>query len=229
MVSEEDNTHEAGEPIGNYRPQEPLNFESVWRLFQETDKMFKETDEKFKETSERFKETDKKFKETDKKFKETDKKMQETDRLIDRLSKITSGLGINIGEVTEDYFYHALENMTELAGLEIQRVESIKRHVKGLQGQFDAVLFCENNTIIIVEIKHKLHPDDVGRFHLKTIPLFRQLYPEYAGEKILGAVAGMTIDESAGAKALELGLLILTQSEQKIRVLNPAGFQPKEF
>lgn len=222
MISDENNNHEAGEPIGNYRPQEPLNFESIWRLFEETGKMFRETDEKFKETDERFKETDEKFKETDEKFKETE-------RSIDRLSKITSGLGINIGEATEDHFYHALENMPELAGLEIQRVESIKRHVKGLQGQFDAVLFCNDNTIIIVEIKHKLHPDDVSRFHDTTIPLFRQLFPEYAGQKFLGAVAAMTINESARSKALKMGLLILTQAEQKIRVLNPAGFQPKAF
>ncbi len=119
--------------------------------------------------------------------------------------------------------------MSSLAGNEIEKVDSLKRSVKGLQGQFDAVLFCRNYLIILVEIKHKLHLEDVIRFKDKTISVFRQLYPEYSPQNLLGAVAGMTIDGEAMDKALSSGLLVLTQSNQKIRVLNPEGFVPKVF
>ncbi len=145
------------------------------------------------------------------------------------MSKIASGLGINIGEATEDYFYHALEHMTALAGNKTEKVDSLKRSAKGLQGQSDAVLFCKNGVIIIVEIKHKLHLKDVIRFNDKTIPIFRQLYPEHASQKVLGAVAGMTIKEEAMEQALTSGLLVLTQSNQKIRLLNPGDLRPNGF
>ncbi|MDD4742452.1 MAG: hypothetical protein PHY20_12890, partial [Bacteroidales bacterium] len=35
---------------------QPLNFDQVWLMFQETDKKFKETNKKFKETDKKFKE-----------------------------------------------------------------------------------------------------------------------------------------------------------------------------
>ena len=223
MISEDNNSsigpEEVNEPGGRYQQQEPLNFEKIWMLFQDTDKKFQETDKKMQETDNKIKETDRILTE----------QSQETRKSLKRLSKIASGLGINIGEATEDYFYNALEHMNSLAGNEIEKVDSLKRSVKGLQGQFDAVLFCKNDVIILVEIKHKLHLEDVIRFKDKTISVFRQLYPEYSSQKVSGAVAGMTIDTEAMDKALSSGLLVLTQSNQKIRVLNPEGFAPKVF
>ncbi len=257
-MEESNNRHnsnnEINEPAAVYQPQGPLTFEKVWQMFQETDKKFRQTDRKFQDTDRKFQDTDRKFQDTDRKFQDTDRKFQDTERvmkeqsqetdkkfaatdtkfrntekLVKRLSKIASGLGINVGEVTEDYFFGALEGMRELAGFKIEKVDSLRRHVKGLQGQFDAVLFCENKTIIIVEVKHKLHPRDVVRFYNNTIPMFRHLYPEHADHKILGAVAGMAIGPEARSEALDSGFLILTQSGQKISVLNPKGFKPREF
>lgn len=230
MISEDNNNFngpaEVNEPGGRYQQQEPLNFEKIWMLFQDTDKKFQETDKKMQETDRKMRETDNKIKETDRILTE---QSQETRKSLKRLSKIASGLGINIGEATEDYFYNALEHMRSLAGNEIEKVDVLKRSVKGLQGQFDAVLFCSNDVIILVEIKHKLHLEDVIRFKDKTISVFRQLYPEYSSQKVLGAVAGMTISDEAMDKALSYGLLVLTQSNQKIRILNPEGFAPKVF
>ncbi len=203
-MSDENNNH-VNDPTGSY--QQPLTFDKVWLMFQETNQQFKETD---------------------KKFQETDKKFKETERIVKRLSKIASGLGINIGEATEDYFRSAMEHMPELAGIQIEKIDSLRRRTKKLQGQFDMVLFGKN-TIVVVEVKHKLHPKDVVRFHDQSLPVFKQLYPEYSGYKILGAVAGMAFDESALAQAFEMGLLALTQSGQKISVLNPEGFQPNAF
>ncbi len=49
MISENVNNraNEVNEPYGTY--QQPLNFEKVWQMFQETDKRFRETDKKIKE------------------------------------------------------------------------------------------------------------------------------------------------------------------------------------
>ena len=50
----DDNTNKASEPFENYG--QPLTFEKVWLMFQETDKMFRETDRKFQETDKKMKE-----------------------------------------------------------------------------------------------------------------------------------------------------------------------------
>ncbi len=207
---------QANESGDAYGAREPLTFEKVWLMFQETDKKWQETDKRIREAN--------------KQRLDVDKMIREMRENLDRTSRVVSGLGANIGESTEDFFYNALNNLTEIDGFKIQKVSRrLEACAKGLQGEFDAVLFCENDILIIVEVKHKLHPNDVTRFHENNIPVFRQLFTEYAGKTILGAVAGLAIASGAREKALEMGLLLLTQTNQQIRLLNPKGFEPKRF
>jgi len=42
-------------------------------------------------------------------------------------------------------------------------------------------------------------------------------------------MAGMTTQKTAVKLAISEGLFVITQSDQKISVLNPDGFMPKEF
>jgi len=209
-MSVEDNDHMndmVNDDDGMYPQQQPLSFEKVWQMFQETDK---------------------KFQETDKKFQETKSQIQETDRIVRHVSKIVGGLGNNIGEVAEDYFFQALEKIPELAGVKIERTSKLRGKIKDLEREYDVVLFG-HDTIIVVEVKHRLETKDLVTFCDKSLPVFKQLFPEYAGYKMIGAVAGMTATPEAVQQALEMGLLVFTQSGQNIRLLNPKGFEPKEF
>ena len=198
-MAEEDNNgtsngpDDVNEPGGSYQPQQPLTFEKVWLMFQETDKKF-----------------------------------EKTERLVRDLSKNIGGLGNNVGQATEEYFLAALEKMEELAGVKIEHVGRLKKRKKNLQGEYDAVVFGKD-TLIVVEIKHRLDGNNVSDFYTNSLPAFRKLFPEYADRKILGAVAGMTVEKSAMKLANNKGLLVLTPSGQTINVLNPKGFRPKSF
>ena len=203
---------------GMYPQQQPLNFEKVWQMFQETDKKFQETDRLFKEQSS----------ELSRKFQEIDKQMKETDRIVRHVSKIVGGLGNNIDEVAEEYFFGALQKLPEIAGVKIERLTKLRGTIKDLAREYDVVLFGQD-TIIVVEVKHKLEMKDVVTFCDKSLPVFKQLFPEYARYKIIGAVAWMTATPEAVQQALAMGLLVFTQSGQNIRLLNPEGFEPKEF
>ena len=161
-------------------------------------------------------------------FQETDKKFEKTERLVRDLSKNIGGLGNNVGQATEEYFLAALEKMEELAGVKIEHVGRLKKRKKNLQGEYDAVVFGKD-TLIVVEIKHRLDGNNVSDFYTNSLPAFRKLFPEYADRKILGAVAGMTVEKSAMKLANNKGLLVLTPSGQTINVLNPKGFRPKSF
>jgi len=198
-MAEEDNNGtsngpgEVNEPGGSYQPQQPLTFEKVWLMFQETDKKF-----------------------------------EKTERLVRDLSKNIGGLGNNVGQATEEYFLAALEKMEELAGVKIEHVGRLKKRKKNLQGEYDAVVFGKD-TLIVVEIKHRLDGNNVSDFYTNSLPAFRKLFPEYADRKILGAVAGMIVEKAAMKLANNKGLLVLTPSGQTINVLNPKGFRPKSF
>jgi len=211
MTLEDNNNNDdpgkVNDPGRVYQPEGPLTFEKVWLMFQETDK---------------------KFQATDKKMLKTDKKIQETDRIVRNISREIGGIGNNLGEVSEEYFRAALANQPQVAGIKIEKVDSLKRQVGKLTGQFDIVLFG-GKANIVVEVKHRLQQNDVNRFLNNTLPSFKKLYPEYCKVKIIGAVAGMTATDSAIKLAFEMGLLVFTQSGQKVRLLNPKGFEPKEY
>jgi hypothetical protein len=218
----------------------PLTFEDVWKLFQETDKKFQETDKKFQETREQIQDTSRQMKETDKKFqetreqiqetsrqmKETDKKVQKTQQQIDKtsrtvhhVSKMVGGMSNTRGEVTEDFFKAALKNTKNIAGINYTYRGTLYKENGIVRGQYDIVLFGKD-AIIVVEVKHKLHPDDVDDFHERRLPKFKNLFPEYNDKKLVGALAGMTIDKEAAKKALALGYLLLTQAGQKLKVIS---------
>ena len=208
--------NDANEPLSEYG--EPISFHQVWKMFQETDKQFKETDKQFKET-------DKKFKETDKLLTE---KFQETDRKIDRLAKLYGGVSENSKDVAEEFFRRGLEAKSSLFGIEYTEVDHLARTSKKLQGEYDIVLHNGEYTIII-EVKYKLHPDDVTDFINRKLPNFKPLFREYADKRIIGAVAGMSVPSDSYELAANQGLLVLTQSGENMSVMNPEGFRWKEY
>ncbi len=206
------------EPGGVYQPQGALTFEKVWLMFQETDRKWQETQRFMKE----------KALEADKRSQEADKRFKETDRIVRDVSKNIGGLNNNIGEVAEDYFFRALEKLPEVAGIKILRVGKLYGQTKDMQREYDVALFG-HNTLIVFEIKHKLETKDVIAYCDKSLPVLKQLFPEYAAYKVIGGVAGMTAKKGAVKLAIEMGLLVFTQSGQEIRLRNPKGFKPKEF
>jgi hypothetical protein len=183
----------------------PLSFEDVWKMFQETDKKFQETREQMKET--------------DKQFKETRKQIDKTSRTVHHVSKMVGGMSNTRGEVSEDFFKAALKNTRSISGINYTYRGTLHKENGVVRGQYDIVLFGKE-TIIVVEVKHKLHPDDVDDFHERRLPKFRNLFPEYNDKKLVGALAGMTIDKEAAKKALSLGYLLLTQAGQMIKVIS---------
>lgn len=217
MAKDQDN--EANEPLSDY--EQPLTFEKVWKMFQETDEKFKETDRKFQET-------DRKFKETDKKFLETDKKFQATDRKIDRLAKLYGGVSENSRDVAEEFFRKSLEARRVLFGIPYDQVARLEKKTRQLQGEFDIVLY-NSEYMIVIEVKYKLHPDDVADFIKRKLPAFKPLFPEYADKKIIGAVAAMSVPIDSYELAEKNGLLVLTQSGENISVMNPEDFVLKEY
>jgi hypothetical protein len=197
----------------------PLTFEDVWKMFQETREQIKETREQIQETSKQIKETSNQMKETDKKVQKTQQQIDKTSRTVHHVSKMVGRMSNTRGEVTEDFFKAALKNTKNIAGINYTYRGTLYKENGIVRGQYDIVLFGKD-AIIIVEVKHKLHPDDVDDFHERRLPKFKNLFPEYNDKKLVGALAGMTIDKEAAKNALALGYLLFTQAGQKLKVIS---------
>ena len=161
-------------------------------------------------------------------FRETDKKFKETDRKIDRLAKLYGGVSENSRDVAEEFFRRGLEARNALFGIPYDQVARLEKRTRQLQGEYDIVLY-NGEYMVVIEVKYKLHPGDVEDFLKRKLPAFKPLFPEYADQKIIGAVAGMSVPADSYETAERNGLLVLTQSGENISVMNPRDFVFKEF
>jgi hypothetical protein len=161
-------------------------------------------------------------------FQETDKKFQEIDRKIDKLAKLYGGVSENSKDFAEEFFRRGLESQNELFGIEFSEIAYLEKKTKKLQGEYDIVLY-NGDTMIVIEVKHKLHPRDVEIFLDRKLPNFKKLFPEYAKKAIIGGVAGMSVPNDSAGLAQDNGLLVLTQAGDNIFILNDKGFEPKHY
>ncbi len=219
-------------------------FKETDRKFKETDRKFKDTDRKFKDTDRKFKETDRKFQDTDRKFQDTDRKFKETStetraeitelthntstelqeigRYIKELSRHINGVTDSNGLTAEQFFSAALERTPSLNGVSFDFAErNEKRYNKQrtLRDQYDVILYGEK-AVGIVEIKYRLRSDDIEQLTKRKVENFRILFPEEASKDIYLAVAGLSVDDHALDIAKKLGVYVLTQAGEGIKILN---------
>jgi hypothetical protein len=88
----------------------------------------------------------------------------------------------------------------------------------GIQDEYDMVL-TNDQAKIIVEVKQKVHPNDVKKV-LKKIDSFKNLYPLDNRYQVYGAVAGLTMPKKAIELAQKYKIIALTQEGNDLKVLH---------
>ncbi|MCS6823712.1 MAG: hypothetical protein NZ529_05400 [Cytophagaceae bacterium] len=189
------------------------------RLAQEkTDKQIAElrmaqekTDAQLAKTDAQLAQTDAQLAKTDAQLAKTDAQLAQTDAKLKEASAILSNIGINLGFSTEDLFFNTFKKKPVLAGT---HYDEVLRHVckrsGNLQDEFD-MLLINGDSVALIEIKHRVHPNDVDVLINKKLKNFRELYPVYKGHKVYLGLAGMSFPEVAEEKAKEAGIAILRQ------------------
>ena len=174
---------------------QPLSFEKVWLMFQETDKKFQETERFIKEQS---KETDKKFKETDKKFQETDKKMKELQNLFTT----------QWGKLMETLVEGDLIKLLNARGIEVHRTwQRASGNFDGNPYEFD-IIALNGDEAVVVEVKTTLRVDDVKDF-IKKMSRIKMWMEELKDKFVYGAVAYLTANSSSQILAAKKGLFVV--------------------
>ncbi len=187
------------------------NFEEIWKLFAETDLKFKETDLKFKETEQQFRESEQRL---EKLFKNTDQKI---DRLTGKWGRFVEGMIVP-----------AAEKLFRERGIEINSIsQRVKRRRENEQIEID-ILALDTSYAVLIEVKSTLSVDDVKE-HIERLEKFKYFFTEYKDRKIMGAVAGIIIDEGADKYAYRNGLFVIGQTGDNVQILNDNKFKPKEW
>jgi len=150
-------------------------------------------------------------------IRDTDRQMKETDNHLKEkfsdLKDYVGAIGRNNGDVAETYFYETIANTMKIGELDFEIIEqNVKRknRRKNMEGEYDIIL-TNSDSIAMVEIKYKLHPDDIEKIVNKTIPVFKKLFPEKKDYKLYIVVAGMTIPDESKKLAFKHGFFVLTQ------------------
>ncbi len=161
-----------------------------------------------------FAETDLRFKKTEHQIKATDKKL---DALIGKWGRFVEGLVLP-----------AAKRLFQSRGFGIDGVSPRnKRERNGETLEVD-VLAVGDEYVVMIEVKSTLGVQDV-KDHLKDLSRFKAFFPEYKDRKLIGAVAGIVIDEGVDRYAYQQGLFVIGQRGDTVRLLNDADFEPKEW
>ncbi|GHU74333.1 hypothetical protein FACS189450_15000 [Spirochaetia bacterium] len=93
------------------------------------------------------------------------------------------------------------------------------------------ILLSNGEYAMAVEVKASLHrQDDVDR-HLKRMELIRKYPPaECKGKKLLGAMAGGTVDPDVQRYAQSAGFFVLELTGESVRLVEtPKDFEPRQW
>ena len=192
--------------------------EEVWEILRKLALSSEETDRRMQKTDLQMKETDRRMLETDLQMKETDRKLKEVTKAIGRL-------GNRLGEFVEEMVRPAVVRLFQQRGIAVHQV------FRGAYAERDGdameidLLVVNSVDVVLVEVKSELKADDVKE-HISRLERFKKLFPQYAGFRVMGAVAGMVVAEETARFAYRQGLFVLAQSGDTVTIRNDKDFQP---
>ena len=152
-------------------------------------------------------------------------------RQINREMNINWGeLANKLGTINEDLVAPSIPRIVrEEFGLEVKDliVRRKKKLKNGRVKEFDAVAEAEGY-LFVNSTKSTLENRDVDAF-IRDIPKFREFYPEYKSDRIVGILSGLYVDKSFIKYAEKRGFIVLAVGDQLMEVKNSKGFKPREW
>ena len=196
---------------------EPLTFEKVWEMFQETDR-------KFQKSIEESIEIDRKHQKSEEELRE---QLKETDRIVKELSKNIGGLNNSVGKLIETLIAARLWEKFGVFNLSraYRRIPIYNEKNKAIS-EID-ILLSNTEWVMAVEVKREVKEYDIDR-HLKRMQWIWDYPPaETKGKKLLGAIAGGEIAPDMADLAHQSGFFVLVLKGESTDLISPDDFKPK--
>ncbi len=162
--------------------------------------------------------TDAQLAKTDAQLAKTDAQLAKTDIKLKETTQILSSIGINLGDVAEEFFYYSLKDKMTFGGLKFDIIDhNVNVRNKKVQDEFDIIMY-NGNSIGIIEIKHKVHPNDIEKLTTNKVANFRILFPDYADYRIFLGIGGMSIPKNVAEIAQAKGVAGLRQKGELLQI-----------
>ncbi|MCD6455866.1 MAG: hypothetical protein J7K81_03635 [Methanophagales archaeon] len=182
----------------------------------------------FKEAAKRSRETDRKMQETSKVVAETSEKVAEMSEKVEKTSEMVDALTGKWERFVEGLVAPGAVRMFKERGIEVSETSTrVERYKNGEKMEID-VLVVNKDYVLAIEAKSTLTVDDVNE-HLKKLRRFKEFFPHFADRKVIGAVAGIVIEERSDKYAYRKGLFVIGQTGETVKILNDEKFNPKTW
>ena len=160
----------------------------------------------------------------------TDTQMAKTDKKIDKLLRSSRELHSHVrndADTCEQRFIDGLKlHNLAIAGVTFDEIyPNNQKERKGHNIELDALL-VNGDSVAILEVKKKLHLNDVLKVRDSLIGRFRNLYPEHQAKRLMVLVAGESVNNDAATAALEAGFVVLSFKAQQLEMQN---LQPRYY
>ena len=137
----------------------------------------------------------------------TDAQLAKTDDRLNKIAKMVGAMGNNQGDVAEAYFINSLQEKLELLGKEYDvLIPNFTIKSKHTTDEYD-ILLVNGNELAMIEVKYKVHPNDVKSLERKIKNL--KALPQYKNYTIYAGVAGFTVPDSVIDSANKEGYFVL--------------------
>jgi len=191
----------------------PPSFESVWALFQETDRFMKENAEQHERDMREIREIQKK-----------------TERIVEKNAVEMGRLSRRMGEVVEYMVAPNLRDKFNEFGFNFsQSNQNTIVSDKENKISFEIDVFLQNyNKALLVEVKTKPTTEHVQE-HIERLEKMRK-YADLHGDKrtFLGAVAGAVMSDNVKEYILKQGFFVIEPSGETFNIIPPNN-KPKEW
>jgi len=145
-------------------------------------------------------------------------KMEETDRRLKKLCEQVGGISNNNGYYSETFFQDIFERRLEFGGIKYDKmIPNFGRNDDEVKMEIDIALI-NGNSLALLEVKYRVHPDFVTEFAEKRLKKFRETYPKYDNYKIYLGIAGFSFDDAVPVEAKKYGVGIVKQIGEGIKV-----------
>jgi hypothetical protein len=196
-----------------------LTAADVWAMFaeakartQEIERILKESG---RETDRRMQETDRLIQENARQMKENERilneKFAKTDKTLEKLGIKVGGMDDNIGHHAEQYFQDILAETLTFGGIKYdEMIPNITHRSKKGEIEFDIAL-VNGKSVAIIEVKNRIHPNDVRKFAEERIDKFRIFFPEFKKHKAYLGIAGFSFSRAVLEEAKKYGMGVIKQ------------------
>jgi len=188
------------------------------REIQEIREIQKETARIVAETSKRMEETTKTVAETSRKVEETTKAVEETTKAIKDLGFEVGGISNNQGHHAEQFFQDVFKKKLEFGRIKYDEMIPNLAY-KGKKGEieFDIAL-VNGDSIALIEVKNRIHPDFVKELAEKRIEKFREFFREFENYKVYLGIAGFSFSDEVLDRASAYGIGVVKQVGNSVEI-----------